>query len=369
MKQLSKWFSIGVLLSLLAFVVPAAAGNTTPARSVPVNGQVTGLAFEGSLVLYGVQPLGITSQSVHLWNVTSGRGAVVHRRGGGAAFAVTSNRSAWIARGGSPSETDEYLLTTPLPRLHLRQLAFAMRDDSDSEPPPEQGDWLSGLVGSGKVLAVSSWTTYTGNTVSNGRLSLVGSHALKPIVTGPGAIVAESLDRNRIAVVRSMALWPSHYRLTGGAGSVAVYSTSGKLLVNVNRGTAKEAALSGNTLAVLSTTNRIELYDARSGAFVRSWPVPLRAAHLDLQGGIAIYSVYGEYAGPRALHALQLKTGKDVILGTGVGPYPYGSGDDAQIDPLGVVYAVNKWPGTPSTHIVFVPMARVLAALSRGHVR
>ena len=64
----------------------------------------------------------------------------------------------------------------------------------------------------------------------------------------------------------------------------------------------------------------------------------MRAAHLDLQDGIAIYSVYGEYAGPRSLHALQLKTGKDVSLGRGVGPYPYTQGDHGQIDRLGVVY-------------------------------
>jgi hypothetical protein len=362
MRQLSKWLSISVLPLLLVLLVPAAVGKTPPTRSVPVNGQVTGLAFEGARVVYGVRPLGITSQSVHLWNVLSGKGSVVHRRGGGAAFAVANSRTAWLARGGSPSETDEYLITTPLPRLHLRQLAFAMRSDYESQPPPEQGDWLSGLVGSGNVIAVSSWTTNAGDMMSNGRLSLVGTRALKPIVTGPGAIVAESLDAGRIAVVRSMALWPSHYRLSGGAGSVAVYSTTGKLLVQVNRGNAKEAALSGTTLAVLTSTNRIELYNAKSGAFARSWPVPLRAAHLDVQGGIAIYSVYGEYAGPRALHALQLKTGKDVILGRGVAPYPYTQGDDAQIDPLGVVYVVNRWPGTPQTHLVFLPTSRVLAA-------
>ena len=167
-----------------------------------------------------------------------------------------------------------------------------------------------------------------------------------------------------------MALWPSHYRLSGGAGTVGVDSTSGKLLVEVNRGTAKEAALSGNSLAVLTTTNRIE--PSRRDdlvVFVRSWAVPVRAAHLALQAGIAIYSVYPTYVDPRALHALQLKTGKDVVLARGVGPWPYAQGDDAQIDRLGIVYAVNPWKKTPHGHIVFVPMARVLAAVSKGHRR
>jgi hypothetical protein len=205
--------------------------------------------------------------------------------------------------------------------------------------------------------------------MSNGRLSLVGTRGLKRIVSGPDAIVAESVDAGRIAVVRSMALWPSHYRLSGGDGSVGVYSTSGKLLFEVNRGTAKEAALNGNTLAVLTTTNRIEVYNAKTGAFVRLWRVPLRAGHLDVHAGIAIYSVYGRYSGPRALHALQLRTGKDVVLARGVGPYPYAQGDDAQIDQLGVVYVLNRWTKMPRGHVVFVPMARVLAAVLKGHVR
>jgi hypothetical protein len=29
------------------------------------------------------------------------------------------------------------------------------------------------------------------------------------------------------------------------------------------------------------------------------------------------------------------------------------------------VYVVNKWPGTPQGHIVFLPMARVLDALAK----
>jgi hypothetical protein len=164
-----------------------------------------------------------------------------------------------------------------------------------------------------------------------------------------------------------MALWPGHYRLSGGDSSVGVYSTSGKLLFEVKKGSAKEAALSGNSLAVLTSTNRIELYNTKTGAFVRSWRVPSGAAHLDLQASTAIYSVYPKYYGPRALHVLGMKTGKDVVLARSVGPWPYVQGDDAQIDRLGVVYAVNRWKKIHQGHIVFVPMARVVAAVAKGH--
>jgi len=359
----------GVLLAvaslLLALAVPAAGGKPIPTRSTPTHGQITGLAFDGPHVVYGVKPVSVQVGSVHVWNVVSGAVSLVHPRGGGAAFAVAGNRVAWVARWADPSETDEYLLTTPVPRLRLRQLAVAVRGATD-ETQTETGRWLSGLVGSGSVIAVSSWSTTDSDAVSNARLSVVGKTRLRPIVSGPGAIVAESADAGRIAVVRSTAIWPSVSRLSGGAGSVAIYSTSGALLLELKLGTAKEAALSGNRMAVLTTASRIEVYNAKTGALVRSWPVPAGAAHLDLQAGIAIYSVYPHFAGPRALHALQLSSGKDVVLASGEAPSPYMQGDDAQIDPLGLVYAVNvKSHG----RLVFMPMARVLAAVSKGHAR
>jgi hypothetical protein len=360
-----------VLSLLLALVVPAAAGKPPPMRTLRTSGDVAALAFDGARVAYSVTDDSPAAyQSIHVWNVLTGGVSLVQPhgyRGGGVALAFGTNRVAWIDRNDSPTETFEYLLTTPLPRLQLRQLATTWRyDDFYEHGYYEIGDWISGLAGSGNVIAVSSWTTGADNNISNAHLSLVGTSGLKQIVSGPEAIVAESVGAGRIAVVRSMALWPGHYQLRGGSGSVGVYSTSGRLLFTVNRGTAKEAALSGDRLAVLTTRNRLALYSAKTGGFIRSWPVPVRAAHLDLQGGIAIYSAYGKHAGPRALHALQLKTGKDVILARGLGPSSYTQGDDAQIDRLGVVYVVNS---LHRCHLVFVPMARVLAAVSKGHVR
>ena len=158
----------------------------------------------------------------------------------------------------------------------------------------EVGGWLSGLVGSGNVIAVSTWTTRAPTTaVSNAALRLVGTSRLKTIVSGPGAIVAESLDGGRIAVVRSMALWPSNSRAERrGLAAPASTRRAASCSFEVNRGTAKEAALDGDRLAILTTRNTLEPLPRENGAFIWSWPVPLRAAHLDLEGGIAIYSAY-----------------------------------------------------------------------------
>lgn len=369
MRRLSKWVVLAGVSVLLALTVPTAAGKSPVVREKQTNGWVTGLTLDGSRVVYGVSPLSLGYRKVYVWNLLSGAGRLVHGRGGGVEFAESGNHIAWIARGGSPSETDEYLLATPLPRLKLRQLASAVRG-TDYDARAEGGDWLSGLVGEGSFIAVSSWTGRTNepDRVSNAYLSLVGTNRLHQIASGPGAIIAQSVDASRIAVVRSTALWPSQWALSGSGGSVAVYSTSGKRLLELKGDTAKEAALSGSDLAILTTANTIEKHGAKTGSLLRTWRVPAGAAHLDLQSGIAIYSVYPlkGRAGSRKLHALQLATGKDVVIVTGEGPYPYTQGDDAQIGRLGIVYAINiKNRGK----LVFMPMARVLAAVSKGHVR
>jgi hypothetical protein len=103
MKRLSKWLLVAGLPLLLALVVPAAAGKFPPTRSLPTRGNVTGLAFYGSRVLYGLSPYGITPESVHVWDVLTGRLSTVHRARqeaphGGAAFAVAAGRVAWIDR-------------------------------------------------------------------------------------------------------------------------------------------------------------------------------------------------------------------------------------------------------------------------------
>jgi hypothetical protein len=370
--RLSKWVLFAAVLLLLTVTVPAAAGKSPAVRVKQTSGRIDGLALNGSQVVYGVSTSSLNPK-VYSWNVLSGAGSLLQRRRGvgavlrGTEFAVAGKRIAWIYRGGSPSETDEALIATTLPEKKLRQFASAVRyEDYDTGPT---GAWLSGLVGSGNVMAVNSWKTDTAGTVSNARLSLVTPQGLRRIVSGEDSIVAQSVDAGRIVVVRSRNLWPrTQSTRTTALGSVAVYSTAGRLLRTIDAGSATEAALSGNDLAVMTATNRIELYSAKTGSLVRSRRVPAGAAHVDLQAGIAIYSVYPLQgrAGPRKLHVLQLKTGKDVVLATGEAPSPYTQGDDAQIDRLGIVYAVNiKAHGK----IAFVPMAHVFAAVSKGHVR
>lgn len=151
--------------------------------------------------------------------------------------------------------------------------------------------------------------------------------------------------------------------------TVRVYTSAGKLLTQLTVAGAKEVALSGNNLAALTKASTIAVYNWRTGRLVHSWRVPqVPYVHLeDVYGQIAVYSVYSH---GRNLHLLQLATGKDRLLVKGSGLQPnYVVGDDAQLEAPGLVYAADL-PGYGDTSkLVFVPMARVVAALSKGHVR
>jgi hypothetical protein len=77
--------------------------------------------------------------------------------------------------------------------------------------------WIGGLVGSGKLLAVSTWTASPSaggaETISNASLSRIGlaSGQLQPIAVGESAIVSRSADAGQVAVLRP-------------AGTVGIYS-------------------------------------------------------------------------------------------------------------------------------------------------
>src|SRR5690348_11053791 len=122
--------------------------------------------------------------------------------------------------------------------------------------------------------------------VKRSELDLVGANGLRRVGLGAKAIFAESVDSGRISVLRA-------------DGTVGVYDASGKLLLEVKPSSAKEIALHGNNLLVLTRTRTLETYDSRSGAILRSWPVPIGAATLDAYGGLAAHADHPVYSGKR----------------------------------------------------------------------
>src|SRR6266536_909724 len=165
MKSLARLFSVIGASLLLVLVLAAAAANVPTRKLKHVGRPIVALAMNGPRVVYSTD-----DNAVRVWNIRSGTSTEL-RRGAGRftdnpsipEVASAGARAAWItlAVAGNSQETWARLHTASLTRPGSRMAAAAFRTDGYSDEGVElwDGDWLTGLVGSGNVLAVSRWTT------------------------------------------------------------------------------------------------------------------------------------------------------------------------------------------------------------------
>jgi hypothetical protein len=342
--------------ALAAGLATAATGaGAAPAGPVVknVSGWITALAMDGADVAYATQAFAPTNCfKVFTWNPISHAGVLVSGPRVGRCgsdepdgqrvreVALAGRRIAWIRNITGNTESDDYLYTATLPRPVERRLAAAT-STGDTSSGRLKGGAIAGLVGSGSVLAVNLWTTNSSGAPTSASLRAVGRLVLPRIATGKATLTAESADTGRIAVARS-------------DGRVAVYSSAGPLLRTITPSSVKEIALRKDYLGVLTKTRTLEIYNSRTGAFIRKWPVPAGATHLDVNSNIAVFSVW------RRLYAVQLTTGKQTVLAAAKRAVVA-----AQIEGPGIVYAYDSLRGLKAIgNIVFVPLAAVETALS-----
>ena len=365
-KRFLSWVLVLVVPSVIVLALSASA-STMPTRKVEHTGSpVTTLAIDGPRVVYSTDGNG-----VYVWNLRSGvtsRVRVPTKSGFPLVqeVAIAGTRVAWITRhvSGISEETSERLYTASVTGTGSRELGHAHRVHQFGIPSLTQlwhGDWMTGLVGSGETLAVSRWTEtplpdWSGTTITNARLNSIGKTGLRQIVAGEQAIVSQSADADRVAVLRA-------------DGTVGIYSATGALLKKVTPTSAQEITLGGGRLVVLTKAKTLETYGSETGLLRESWPIRTRdsVGHLQAYGRIAVLSVDPRYRA-RDLRVVDLKTGKSVTL-----PKRARSGwNDASVGPLGIVYSVNNYKAYggshPSGSLVFLSTSRVLSGLARGHL-
>lgn len=359
MKKLGRAFLVlsAGLLSGLALV--ASAAGTTTARSTQVkhfSQPVDALAVDGANVAYDLSARDAASKhavnKVLVWNTRTGKTVTVSSKKTAVAdgtgtgegvfqLALAGSRVAWLVNEGGNLESTDYLFASSVTQPKERQVASAMA--SGDNCPGCAGQWLGGLVGSGNTIAFNRWTTDPQGQRNSGELDLLNGSQTKSIATGMNTVEAVSSDAGRETVRRS-------------DGSVAVYSKSGNVLMTLPPASAKEAALSGKNLVVVSETRQIQVYDAGSGSLEKTFPSHGTGLHnLDVQGNIAIYTT-----GPR-VRAVNLSSGKTSAV------VALGKHSEillARIGSGGLAYAVNGTrvffgKGT----LGFVPMTRLKAAV------
>jgi hypothetical protein len=320
--------------------------------------------MDGSRVAYDVSARFTSPKrrcnTVYVWNLAtrvttavSGKGtcdADITSTGAGVReLEIAGLRVAWIVNQGGISESDDYLYTSSLPRPKERRLASAVRTGEvmggltcgGLHSAGLAGPWIGCLVGAGKFLAVNRWSTDESGQVTFPRLQSIGS-GLRTIVSGSGSMDAVATDGKQVAVLRT-------------DGTIGLYSTGGKLLRTVTPTSAKEVALRGDYLVVLTKANRLAVYNSHSGKLLHSWRTATGARYLDVSSKLAAYAApvrNGFY--PRVVHVVSLPTGKDRVLVTTL---PQIAG--VQLEPAGVVYAINRTGPSQVSQLVFTPMSRL----------
>jgi hypothetical protein len=316
-EQLGLRILIGAATAL-AVASAGAAAPTTPGKQVRQTlGFIESLAADGSIVAYdaqGGQPAAECNR-VYGWNVASHRGGRVSGPGtcdadssstgaGVPELAVAGSRIAWITNIGGNTESADRLFTSSFPPRGERRVAATIRTgDVDCLLT---GRTLGGLVGSGGVLAYNIWTTAAANPgdegscetkTTSGALRRIGASGTSLLRIGTDTLVAQDADAGRIAVLHT-------------DGTVQIFSSSGKPRATIGIDAAKEIALTGERLVVLTKSRRIRLYSVKTGRPGASFPVPRVSGELAAAGGIVAY------ASGRTLHVIRLATGKDRAVAT-----------------------------------------------------
>jgi hypothetical protein len=360
------------LLSCTTLVGSAQAGAAKPQLgSVKQTAKpIDTVAMDGSRVAYA------TSGRIRVWNVVSGATSVVRGRYGASnseyatvsEIAIAGRRVAWIKSVGfGNTELDHWLYTARLGgSAHLLRRTLGYNNTDCGLGGPQ----IAGLVGSGSFLAVSTWNYNDNGSASwNKRLNLVTPARLQAIATGPDAVVSASANAGHIAVVPlgPVSMDPGYcVSIPSTSVGVYIYSAHGALLNTVAVSTPSEfllgVAISGNRLVALlgeqpdsgPATVTLAVYDWTTGALVHTWPVAIRQylgeVNLEVSGHLAAVE------GPNRLHLVDLTTGKDILMAP-AGPRAIG--------PRGLVYAVNPSKEGRPAKLVFVPMAKLLALVSR----
>lgn len=338
---------LAIAALLLPLSLPASAASGPAAKVKNTKGWIETVAMDGPRVAYAVEDVACTK--VVVWNVRTGSAAVASGRGtcgadststggGVTQIAVAGTRLAWTVNQGGNTESSDSLYVAALPHPEEQLLVSTIRTgDVDGTLT---GGWIGGLVGGGDRIAVNRWTTNEQGEVTTGMLQRVGSK-LTTAASGTATLHAQSLDLRRVAVLRA-------------DGQVAVYDLdSGGLYVTVKPSSARQVALRKDYVVVLTRTKTIEIFNSRTGAPVRSWPVVAGARQLDVHSGIAVYAV------GRRVHALRLTDGADAVVATAPRAV-----EGLAIEALGIVYAYNTVKGSQDVgNVAFVPLAKVNALL------
>jgi hypothetical protein len=334
---------------------------------VPQEGPIEGIALDGTQAAF-VKGVPYTKacglgRRLYRWNLATGKTSLASgartcaqpdtSTGRGIfEIALTRSGSAWLLNSGGNTESGEVLFSSTAKPHHDKVLATSDRYWDGQDPNTFSGTWIGGLASDGSRVWYATWTTEAQHGVTESALWQLSGSTAKQVASNSGAVVAASADRGRVALLHA-------------DGLVAVYGSDGTLLETFapDHSAAGNVALTNKLVAVLTEDRHgrgdsIEVYDRTKGTLLHTWPAGgASALHFDAYEGIAVY-----VEGTR-VHALDLKTGKDVVVAKRRRTI-----EAAALDKAGLLYYFNgPWSKTKGQNgtVVLVPFKTVAAKLGR----
>jgi Tol biopolymer transport system component len=274
---------------------------------------------------------------------------------------VAGSRVGWINALQSLSEFDQSVNVWE-PGRGSATITFAQAD-----PETGAGDFVGNIVGHGSVLVFNFWSESSSGRISNMRLYRIlprGARAAKrcPYTSGftsPGKGAKRCMRLRAADGFRALSAGTDTIVGVEANGTLGVFRGNGRLVrrFSFKPGEVLGAQAEGQRLVVLTATTLV-VYDTRTGAKVKTlqlaqstdWPAP------------QLFDFYGNYVlyGQGAVHLLRITDGRDLLLQVGAQAPPAW----AQLEPAGLFYLYNQLYAKHPGRVVFVPYAKLVAAVN-----
>lgn len=370
----------------VAIALPSASSSSRPpvlqARTLTVHvsaavigsslGPVGGIALDGTQAAY-VRGVAVSrscalGQRLYRWDLASGKTSPLSGAStcaqpttstgvGISQIALADSHAAWLVSSGGNLESDADLFASTTSAGRDKHITSAVTYWDGQSCSTDTGTAINGLVSDGSSITYATWSIEAGGTVTGSSLWRISGSSVRLIAGGSGVVVAASADGGRVALLRT-------------DGTIAIYGSDGTLLQTIAGAASvgcsccfeQNVALTGGLVAVVTAPQqgapgRIDVYDRTSGALLHSWTKAVRQVwKLDAYAGIAVY------AGGSNVHALDLRTGKDVVVARAARAV-----DGVRLDRAGLLYFLNlAWSAKNGQDgkLVFVPYRTIAAKLA-----
>lgn len=253
-------------------------------------------------------------------------------------IAVAGDRVAWISGGMSNNSAEHVLSTTRDGSPRARDVATGDGETFSGDNLDSEDRRVGLLAGDGATMAYATWTIQPGGrVVRDERVWRIGPTGAPLLVVRAPGLRALAVEHGTVAVLRRDGIVTLVATRTGARQTIVLEGLKPKLQSRRDH----DLGLSAGRLVVLATRS-LDVFDASSGAVIRSWPLLAIAR----PGSRGLVDVQGDWITSLVRNRIQLRRISDGAVGV-VPPErlqrPGCEGDVwAQVEELGLIYSSSR---------------------------